>query len=282
MAKCVRCGKMGLFLHLDLNGHCPECSVAFQEEKREEARLLSIQQKEAALQRLKSIPKHKIALSDVRRKRQTGYGPVKTSNITSDGVYDRFVVFDTETTGLAPSKNRIVELAAIRFVGGEPVQLFTALIDPQREIPHDVSALNGITNEIVAGFPTISQVLPAFEDFIGDDLLIAHNIEFDLKFLFYSGSKMLETKRKYIDTLEQAKKLLKKPKARYFAPDPDDVWDEGGWHYDYNFDYDVDNYKLDTLCDYYGIVRPYEHRAAADALATGDLFLNLVEKKQNR
>lgn len=282
MAKCVRCGKKGLFLKLDLNGHCPECAVAFQEERREKARIAAAQRKEAALQRLKSIPRYKITLSDTVRKRKTGYEPVKTSNITPKGVYDRFVVFDTETTGLAPSKNRIVELAAIRFVDGGPEQLFTALIDPECVIPDEVSMLNGITNKIVDGFPTISQVLPAFEDFIGNDLLIAHNLEFDLKFLFYSGSKLFKTNRKYIDTLEQAQKLLKKPKVRKFAPDPDDPWDEGGWHYDYDSDYDVENHKLDTLCEYYDIIRPYEHRAAADALATGDLFLKLVEEKQSR
>ncbi len=275
MARCKRCGKSKLFLKLNYEGLCDECVEKERQELAERLRREQAERKAAALLRLESIPNCNILLSDVRRKRRRGYDPIKTSNITPKGIYDRFVVFDTETTGLAPSRDRIIELAAVRFIDGEPVELFSSLVNPEREIPPEISELNIITDDMVTDAPTISQILPAFEEFIGDDILIAHNIEFDLKFLFHSGSVLFDTKRKYIDTLEQARKLLKKPRTKYYAED-------NYWDYDYESYYDVEDHKLDTLCSYYKIVRPYEHRAAADALATGDLFLELVEEKQNR
>ena len=280
MAKCVRCGKRGLFLQVDMNGHCPECAEKFRQERLEQQRRVEAAQIAASRVRYKSIPFYNITLSDLPRKRQRGFPDIKTSNITPKGCYDRFVVFDTETTGLTPSKDRIVELAAIRFCDGVPIEMFTTLIDPQCPIPPEASAVNQITNDMVERAPLISQVLPSFEEFIGNDILIAHNLEFDLKFLFYSGSTLLDTPRKYIDTLAQAQSLLRKPKRRYFPPE--DQYDDGHWDIDWDCDYDVDNHKLETLCDYYGIVRPYEHQAAADALVTGDLFMALVDEKQRR
>lgn len=279
MAKCVRCGKRGLFLKVDLNGHCPNCAEKFKQEKLEQRRREAAEKIAAARIRYKSIPYYDIYLSDEPRKRQRGFPDVRTTNITPKGIYNRFVVFDTETTGLTPSKDRIVELAAIRFCDGVPIEMFTTLIDPQCPIPPQASEVNKITNDMVEKAPLISQVLPSFEEFIGNDLLIAHNLEFDLKFLFYSGSYIFDTPRKYIDTLAQAQRLLRKPKRRYFPPE--DEYDEGGWDIDWNCDYDVENHKLDTLCQYYDIARPYEHQAAADALVTGDLFMALVNERQN-
>lgn len=277
MARCVRCGKKGLFLKVDLNGYCSECAEALAAAQSEEARrrrrlLEEIEQKKALL-RLEMIPTYDIWLSDEFRKRRRGYEEVKTSNITPKGVYDRFVVFDTETTGLAPYRDRIVEIGAVRFVDYEPVERFTVLINPERPIPPEVSDINGITDDMVAYSPTISQVLPAFEEFVGSDNLIAHNLHFDLKFMFYSGSNLFDVKRKYFDTLEQAQRLLRRPR-RVYDPDTD------SWGPDYYSDYDVENHKLDTLCDYYDIRRAQEHRADSDALATGDLFLHLVVEKQ--
>ena len=71
----------------------------------------------------------------------------------------------------------------------------------------------------------------------------------------------------------QAQRILKTPKRKY-----DKEYDS--WEVDYDSDYDVENYKLETLCDYYKITIANAHRADADALATGDLFLRLVEEKQ--
>lgn len=282
MAKCIECNSHGLFLKLNSNGLCSQCEERRQKEEsmrreQEESR----KRREAYLQKkllcaqeeLSNLPLFTITLSTEKRARRKSYEAPAFSNITPKGVYKDFVVFDTETTGLSPSKDRILELAAIRYIDGKPTELFHTLINPEREISAEVSLINGITAEMVFAAPTISQVLPAFEEFVGKSALVAHNLDFDLKFLYYSGSVITDSPHKYFDTLEQAKKLLKKPKAKYDK-------EFGIYDIDYDSDYDVLDYKLDTLCGYYDITIPRAHRADADAFVTGKLFLNLIIEKQ--
>lgn len=275
MPGCKLCGKKGLFLKLDERGYCKECALHLAEadarRKREQEARRRAEMMAAA--ELDAIPDSVITLSGEARKRRAGYEEVKFSNITPKGAYNEFVAFDTETTGLAPSKGRIIEIGAIRFRDGKPVEKFRTLVNPGIPVPEEATEVNCITDEMVAGAPTISQVLPAFESFVGGSPLVAHNLEFDLKFMFYSGSTITDRKRKYYDTLEQSRKLLKKPKVRY---DPE----TGSYEKDYDSDFDVDDHKLGTLCDYYGITVAGRHRADADALAAGKLFLSLVQEKQ--
>ena len=284
MAKCNLCKKRGLFLKLNKNGICTQCeeekmradiAQKEQEEYKKKREAYLMEKKIAAQAELTNLPTYAIWHSKEKRTRRKGYEEIPFSNITPKGKYNDFVVFDTETTGLSPSKDRIIELAAIRFVNGTPVTLFETLINPERDIPSEVTKINGITNEMVANAPTISQILPAFEEFVAGNSLVAHNLEFDIKFLYYSGSVLTESKRKYYDTLEQAKKLLKTPKVKYDR-------EYGIYETDYESEYDVSDYKLKTLCDYYNITIPSQHRASADALVTGKLFLNLIEEKQSK
>ena len=257
MKKCNLCGRKGLFLVLDQNGYCPSCAKSHAEyidriKREQEAKK---RMKENTWTKIQAIPPYEITLFDDQRKRNKGYDGVAFSNITPKGKYDDFVVFDTETTGLAPSRDRIIELAAIHYVDGKPVSRFQTYINPDRPIPPEITKINGITDDMVANCPTISAVLPSFEAFINTSTLVAHNLDFDLKFLYYSGCHVLDIKRKYIDTLEQAQKLLKSPR-------------------------DVLDYKLDTLCDYYSITNAKAHSALSDVYATGELFQRLVWEKQ--
>lgn len=273
MAKCVRCGKRGLFLKLDYNRHCPACALSYKQDREAYIANQIRLKNENALHRYHSIPQHQFFYVDEHRKRQRGFPAIKTINITPKRDFSRFVVFDTETTGITPSRDRIVELGAVRFVEGLPVERFCTLVNPECPIPPEASDVSGIYDSDVFHAPTISQVLTPFEAFIGTDLLIAHNLEFDLKMLFYSGSMLFDSKRNYLDTLAQARRLLKNPKSKYDS--------EGDyWYKDYDSDYDVENYKLETLCDYYDIWQVSSHRADFDALATGDLFLALVSEVQ--
>lgn len=255
--RCRLCGRKGFMFVLDEDGYCPACAKShaeFVERRQKEAEARRMRE-EAVWSEIHSIPVYEFSVSDTPRKRNTGYERIAFSNITPKGRYDNIVVFDTETTGLAPSKDRIIELAAIRYVDGKPVSRFHSYINPERPIPPDATKINGITDDMVADAPVIGAILPAFDEFIGDSILIAHNLEFDLKYIYYSGSCVFETKRKYIDTLEQSQKLLKKPR-------------------------DVDNHKLSTLCDYYGITIAGQHSALADVYATGELFFRLVDEVQ--
>ena len=223
---------------------------------------------------LEALPRYTIETSNEPRKRRTGYEEVPYSNITPKGKYPEFVVFDTETTGLSASKDRIVELSAIRFVDGTPTEIFETFINPEREISPETTAINHITNDMVADAPTISEVLPSFEAFVGKSPLVAHNLEFDIKFLFYSGSVITDTPRKYYDTLAQSQKMLRKMKQKYNR-------EYGIWEQDYNRDWDVIDYKLGTIAEYFDITFPSQHRASGDAMVTGKVFLKLIEKKQS-
>lgn len=274
MGKCVRCGKSGLFFKVNSAGYCKACQELVEREewrKKKEAEIEMRYNKER--NELNSIPKVKISLSDEPRKRQTGFEEPKYSNITPKGVFNNFVVVDTETTGLAPSKDRILELAAVRFVDNQPVDAFHTYINPEKQLSVDAQKVNHITEEMVINAPSISQVLSCFEEYIGNSIVVGHNLEFDLKFLYYSGSNLLEKKCKFIDTYAQAKRMLKSPKVKF-----DKEWES--YEKDYDSDYDVDDYKLDTLCSYYQIIIANQHSALSDAYATGKLFMKLVAEKQ--
>jgi len=95
-----------------------------------------------------------------------------------------FVVVDVETTGLDAAKGaRVVELGALKLAGGRPVDHLLTLVDPGVPIPADATAVHGLTDADVAGQPPLADVLPAFYDFLGDAVLVAHNLKFDLSFL---------------------------------------------------------------------------------------------------
>lgn len=197
----------------------------------------------------------------------------KHSTLTARTKLDEFVVIDTETTGLHKGKDKILELGAVRFVGGKPVEIFETLVNPGRPIPKEVTAINHITDDMVAGCPTIREVLPAFDRFVGASNVVGHNLDFDLGFILKAGSRMAHTKRRYYCTLEQSQKMLKTPKRKWDSEINAYIKDTDG-------DWDVEDCKLSTLCEYYGIVAPDAHRASADAYATGKLLLCLQDSKK--
>lgn len=257
MAKCKLCGKSGIFLSVDKDGYCKSCAEWRKKREQEEleAKLLKEQLEQKEQEKLAAIPVAPINTELESRKRKHSYPDPKFSNITPKGKYFDFVVFDTETTGLAPATDRIVELAAIRYRNGLPVEAFHTYINPGKEISKEASAINGITNADVADAPKIGDVIAAFDEFVGKDIVVAHNLEFDLKFTYYSGSNIIENGNKLVDTLDQAKRLLNK----------DEVY----------------NYKLDTICDRFKITIAKQHSALADAYATGKVFLRLVSRQQD-
>ena len=135
------------------------------------------------------------------------------------------------------------------------------------------SAINNITDDMVADAPAFMQIIDSLNAFVGKSNIVGHNLPFDLKFLYRYGYDFTANKRRYYDTCEIAKKTLKKPKLK---------WDKDFDEYviDYDCDYDVEDYKLTTLCDYYQIRdNMFAHRALSDALATGELFKCLAKDR---
>lgn len=91
-----------------------------------------------------------------------------------------YIVFDTETTGTSPANDRIVEIAALKVRGGEVVDRFVTLVNPERIIPRFITDLTGIATAHVLDAPKADTVIPAFEAFAGDALLVGHNVAFDI------------------------------------------------------------------------------------------------------
>ena len=197
---------------------------------------------------LEQIPMHKINInpySTITRATTMPYTHISSSipNITD------FVVVDTETTGLNGEYDRIVELSAVKFKNNQPIAIFETLINPKCNIPYNTIRVHGITNEMVKDAPTIAQVIEDFDQFLEDLPIVGHNLLFDLKFIHYSGSTILQNHTFYC-TYRIASKRIPKP-------------------------YPIQNHKLGTLCNYYNIQNNNQHRAYADAYATGILFKKL-------
>lgn len=164
-----------------------------------------------------------------------------------------FVVTDIETTGTDSLQDKITEIGAVKIVDGTITESFETLVNPQITIPDNIVALTGITDEMVKSAPTIEQVFGDYFKFLGDGIFVAHNAEFDFKFLKYAGKKIGYIMRnEVIDTLKKARETLPMLK----------------------------NHKLNTVCEHYGI-EFLHHRASSDAFATAQAYLEMVKEKNS-
>lgn len=164
----------------------------------------------------------------------------------------QFIAFDLETTGTVPGADSIAEIGAIRFINGEVDSIFSTLIDPLKPMPPGASAVNGITDDMLQGKPTIDQILPSFAEFCGDDLMVAHNAPFDCQFLVAAVKKfeLPAPKGIVVDSLPIARKVLP----------------------------GLPNYKLGTLVQHLKIPTQNFHRAEADATYLGHMFQILMKR----
>ena len=153
-----------------------------------------------------------------------------------------YTVVDTETTGLDPQTDRLIEIAAIRVRAGKETARFETLVKPGRKLSKAIVDLTGITDDELINAPEPQDALQQFMDFLKDDIIVAHNANFDVNFLYDSmqrcGMKPLENN--FVDTMRLAKCI--RP--------------------------DLNNYKLATLAKAYRIAQPKAHRALADCETT--------------
>ncbi len=127
-----------------------------------------------------------------------------------DIAYPDFVALDVETTGLRPASNRVIEIGMIRYTAGEPVERFTTLLDPERKLPAYISKLTGIRDADLRESSKFADRAEEIVAFLGDALLVGHNIMFDIGFvnaeLRRAGQMPLVNDR--IDTMALAMRYL--------------------------------------------------------------------------
>jgi DNA polymerase-3 subunit epsilon len=164
-----------------------------------------------------------------------------------------FCVLDLETTGGNRNEDAITEIGAVKMRGGECLGTFQTLVNPGRAIPPQVTMLTGLTDAIVAPAPRLEAVLASLVEFVGDAVLVGHNVGFDLAFLrrAFEAIGYPRWQGTVVDTMALARRLLR---------------DE------------VPDCRLGTLASRFRLDHRPTHRALDDALATVDLLHLLIER----
>ena len=164
-----------------------------------------------------------------------------------------FVVIDLETTGGSAEHCAITEIGAVKLRGGECLGTFQTLVNPGCAIPPEIVVLTGITQAMVLPAPRIESVLPSLLEFIGDAVIVGHNVRFDMSFVQAALERDARPRldNRTIDTVALARRLVRG---------------------------EVPNCKLGTLARHLRLDHQPSHRALDDALATGDLLHLLVER----
>ena len=157
---------------------------------------------------------------------------------------DTLIALDLETTGVNSKTDRIIEVGAVKFQGGEQVDTFSALVNPQRKLSGFIVELTGIKQTDVDSAPDWDDVKSDVAEFISGVPIIGHNVGFDASFLRSHGVKP----DGLYDTMSMAEIAL--------PAGPE--------------------YSLSRLSQRFGFLHDNPHRALSDALATRDLFLHLL------
>ena len=163
-----------------------------------------------------------------------------------------FVAVDIETTGLNKNKDRVIEIAAVKFIDGNMTEDFSTFINPLMPIPHKISQLTGITDEDVCNAVTFDKIMADFLEFIGRLAICGHNVEFDISFLNaeikrHGGTEITNWN---LDTLSLSRTILE--------------LEEG--------------YALSKVARHLNISLEDAHRALNDAKASGLIAVNLIPK----
>jgi DNA polymerase-3 subunit epsilon len=170
---------------------------------------------------------------------------------------ENYTVIDLETTGLDPRMDEIIEIGALKVRGSNIVDKFETLVKPDEKFTYDeinyfyvdgfITELTGITNKMLESAPALGEVLPEFIKFIQDDILLGHNVNFDINFLYDNILKKTGQKLKnnYVDMMRLSRKVYPK----------------------------FENHKLVTIAQNLGVNIGNNHRALQDCKITNECFL---------
>ncbi|MBP3538511.1 MAG: PolC-type DNA polymerase III [Oscillospiraceae bacterium] len=169
-----------------------------------------------------------------------------------------FVAFDIETTGLNAMNDRMTEIGAVIFSGGNIIKEFNTFVDPKMHIPPNITELTGIRDKDVAGAPDEKTAMEMFLDFAGDRPLIAHNAHFDVSFMTAAANRnKIKFSPVFMDTLALSQALL--PELKRF--------------------------KLDIVSNHLGLPQFNHHRASDDAMVVArmmDKFIPMLKAQGAR
>lgn len=210
----------------------------------------------------KSEPQDNPAACDVRPEAVLQLGPAEAQKVYLDEavikrLHRSYVAFDTETTGLNSSRDRIVEIGAVLFENGVPAKTFETLVNPGIPIPAEASAVNHITNRMLRSAPDESTAFRDFALFLkdcgalhGETIICAHNARFDFGCLINTLTRLgYAASMKYLDTLSL---------SRRYIPE-------------------LDNYKQATVEQFFNLKNRGSHRAQSDAEMCGQILRRLLE-----
>ena len=169
----------------------------------------------------------------------------------------REIVLDTETTGLRPSEgHRVIEIAAIELVDFLPTgRVYQQYINPMRDVPEASFKVHGLSYEFLKDKPLFEKIADDFLDFVGQDTIIAHNVDFDIGFLNHElkliGKNKIENK--VVDTL-----ILARDK------------------------FPGSSISLDSLCKRYRVdnSKRAQHSALVDCDLLAKVYINLIDQKE--
>ncbi len=164
-----------------------------------------------------------------------------------------FVILDLETTGGSAADCAITEIGAVKYVGGELLGTFHTLVNPDAPIPPTITVLTGITQAMVIDAPKIEEVLPSFFEFVGDAVVVGHNVRFDMSFLDAAARRLGYGRfpNRRADTLKLARRLVGE---------------------------EVRNLRLASLAAHFRSPVTPTHRALDDAKATAHVFFELLQR----
>lgn len=185
-------------------------------------------------------------------------GPVMADPAEKHLAEATFIAFDTETTGLNPRKDRILELAAVKFRNGKLIEQRSWLINPGVSINTNATAIHGIDDAMVQGQPGFPAILPAFARFIDGAVLIGHNASFDINFINAEIARLKEPPvipdHEIIDSL------------RLFR----------AWYPD------LPSHKLSAIIAHFQLPEGHFHRALDDANMLAAAFLQALTEHTNK
>ncbi len=173
--------------------------------------------------------------------------------------FDSFVAFDIEHTGTYGINNgdaeaEIIEIGAVKVVNGQVVEKFDMLANPGRKIVPRIARLTHITDEMVEKEPAVDEVIKKFKEFVGDSILVGHNIKScDIPHITRAAKRAgVNFDNSYLDTKKIANSLKEKK----------------GW----------EKITLPYLSNYYQIQQTEAHRAWCDAEANAYVYLELMKE----